>query len=125
MTQSSQIKMQDLLSAVTDALIAEEAQDVDQIIDQYDVSRSEVDGLLFLIEKLHIALTGKQPSRRFAASLKRDLLGARKWGLLWRIRSLPPRVQIAAVAAVIAGFIIVMRRRLMEYASQEEVPALQ
>jgi len=81
--------------------------------------------LIYIIEKLHVALIGKQPSRRFAKSLKRDLLGARKWGLLWQIRSLPPRVQIAAIAAVVAGFIIVMRRRLAEYAAQEEIPALQ
>lgn len=123
MTQSSQVKMQDLLSAVTDALVADEG-DVDGIVQQYDVARSEVDGLLYLIQRLHVTLTGKQPSRRFANRLKRDLIGARKWGVLWRIRSLPPRVQIAAMVAVVAGFMLVLRRRLIEYAAQEEVPAL-
>jgi len=123
MTHSSDVKMQDLLSAVTDALVADEG-DVDEIVQQYAVPRSEVDGMLFLIQRLHLTLTGRQPSRRFANRLKRDLIGTRKWGLLWRIRSLPPRVQIAALVAVVAGFMLVLRRRLIEYAAQEEIPAL-
>ena len=124
--QSSELQIQNLLAAVTDALIAGE-DDLDGIIDQYEVPRSDVTGLVRVVRRLHVTLVGQQPSPRFVHRLKSDLLGTPGWGVVTRVRYLPARVQIAAAVALIAGFMIFTRRRLVEDArlDEHEVPALQ
>ena len=123
---SSELQVQNLIAAVTDALIAGE-KDLDSIIDQYDVPRGEVTGLVNVVRRLHVTLVGRQPSPRFVHRLKSDLLGTPGWGVVTRVRYLPARVQIAAAVALIAGFMIFTRRRLVEDAQldEREVPALQ
>ncbi|MBZ0296129.1 MAG: hypothetical protein K8L99_26460 [Anaerolineae bacterium] len=123
MTQPSEL--QNLLSAVTDAILAEEA-DLDNILAQYQVPREQVTGFVALIKNLHQALVGVQPSKRFVRRLKQDLIATGNVNVLVRVRSLPPRVQIAAGIALVAGFMIISRRRLMTDAqeeTQERVPA--
>jgi hypothetical protein len=120
-------ELENLLSAVTDALLADERANLDQIVNRYAVPRHEVEGLVGLVRKLHVTLVGVQPSRRFVARLRNDLVGARRTNIVNRVRYLPPRVQIAAGIALVAGFMLLTRRRLIDDARQDaqEIPVLQ
>ena len=120
-------ELENLLSAVTDALLADDRANIDQIVSRYAVPRNEVEGLVGIVRKLHMTLVGAQPSRRFVNRLRNDLVGARRGNIVNRVRYLPPRVQIAAGIALVAGFLLLNRRRLIEDAQHEsqEVPALQ
>jgi hypothetical protein len=107
---TSQSAIENLLSAVTDALLQEEG-DLETIIRHYDVPRGDVEGFIGLIRRLHVYMVGVQPSRRFVRRLKQDLIGE-QYGMIARFRHLPPRVQIAAGVALVAGFMIFQRRRM-------------
>ena len=125
-TDVTEIQLQNLLSAVTDALFVEEETEIDSIVSRYRVPRAEVDSLLKVVHRLHLTLAGVKPTRRFAYRLKSELIGAPKWGVVTRVRHLPPRVQIAAGIALVAGFMLLSRRRLLNDAQEEgkEVAAL-
>lgn len=114
----SDMQIENLLSAVTDALLAENTS-IDAISRQYQVPRAEVDSFVRVINRLHLALVGVQPSRRFARRLKQDLIGVPNRNVLSRVRHLPPRVQIAAGIALVAGFMFLSRRRMVHDIEQE------
>jgi hypothetical protein len=120
-------ELENLLSAVTDALLADERTNLDHIVNRYAVPKNEVEGLVGLVRKLHMTLVGVQPSRRFVNRLRNDLVGTHRTNIVNRVRYLPPRVQIAAGIALVAGFVLLNRRRLMEDARHEaqELPVLQ
>lgn len=120
-------ELENLLSAVTDSLLADDRTNIDQIVNRYAVPRKEVEGLVGLIRKLHLTLVGAQPSRRFVNRLRNDLVGANRGNIVNRVRYLPPRVQIAAGIALVAGFMLLSRRRLIDDAQHDgqEIPALQ
>jgi hypothetical protein len=123
---ATEVQLLDLLSAVTDALLADDSADVDTIITQYAVPRAEVDSLVEIIRRLHMTLVGAQPSRRFVRRLKHDLVGLSDRNVVARIRYLPARVQIAAGIALVAGFMLLTRHRMLDEVKREkrEVPAL-
>lgn len=125
MQGSSEVQFQNLLSDLTDAILADDGSHR-AIAAQFDVSRAEIDGLVKLIHGLHRALVGVRPSRRFANHLKEDLMGPNRWGIVSRVRHLPPRVQIVALVTLIAGFMLLSRRRMMGDAVREieEAPVL-
>ncbi len=120
-------ELENLLSAVTDALLADERTNLDQIVNRYAVPKNEVEGLVGLVRKLHMTLVGVQPSRRFVNRLRNDLVGSHQQNIVNRVRYLPPRVQIAAGIALVAGFMLLSRRRLIDDARRDsqEIPALQ
>jgi hypothetical protein len=108
--------LEDLLSAVTDALLREGAaakDPLDAIARRYDVPRGEVEGFAAMIRRVHVALAGVQPSPRFVNRLRHDLIGQPPRGVLARVRFLPPRVQIAAGVVAVMGFMLITRRRLI------------
>ncbi len=115
---NSETHLQDLVSAVTDALLAGD-RNLDAIVARYQVSRSQVSGLVKIIHGLHVTLVGAQPSQQFVTRLRQDLMGEPVPSVITRIRRLPPRVQIAAGIALLAGFMLIQRRRMQEYARQE------
>jgi hypothetical protein len=123
---ANDLELQNLLSAVTDAMLAEGGADIESIIGRYAVPRTEVEGLIGIIHRLHMALVGVQPSRRFVRRLKQDLVGDQDATVVARIRHLPPRVQLAAGIALVAGFMLISRRRMIDEAHKEqrEAPAL-
>lgn len=126
MHQKPAAPIEDLLSAVTDALLAEES-DLNAIVARYDVPRRDVLGFVQIIRRLHVTLVGVQPSRRFVRRLKLSLMGAPDRNVLSRMRHLPARVQIAAGVALVAGFMLLSRRRMMsdaEHEGQEAITAL-
>ncbi len=122
-----EMEMQDLLAAVTDALLATPDQNIDMIVGRYAVPRAEVDSLVGVIRRLHLTLVGAQPSQRFVRRLKNDLVGTPRHHVVSRIRYLPPRVQIAAGIALVAGFMLLTRRRMLDEVRREkqEAPVLQ
>jgi hypothetical protein len=116
--------LQNLLSAVTEAILNDE-QDLDTIVDRYAVPRSDVEGLIRLIQRLHVALVGVRPSRRFAQRLRQDLMGQHQLNVINRLRYLPPRVQIAGGIALVVGFMLLSRRRMSSDTPEaQEAPAL-
>lgn len=120
-----QSNLENLLAAVTDAILQDEA-DIDHIVHRYNVRRAEVEGFVRVIRRLHVTLVGVRPSRRFAYRLRQELLGRPEWNVINRVRFLPPRVQIAAGVALLAGFMLLSRRRLIAEltdAAPEEIPA--
>ena len=119
-------QLQNLLDAVTEAILHDE-QDLDNIVSQYAVPRAEVEGLINVIKSLHVVLVGVRPSRRFAQRLRQDLMGQHQRNVINRLRYLPPRVQIAGGIVLIAGFMLLSRRRFMGDSRGEqpqEAPAL-
>lgn len=104
--------MEDLLSALTDAIIADDST-FDGIFSRYGVPRRDVENLVHIVRRLHVVLVGVRPSRRFVNRLQTELMGQQQVGMIGRIRYLPPRVQIAAMVAVIAGFMLLSRRRIV------------
>jgi hypothetical protein len=117
-------RLDDLLSAISDALLAEQ-DSVDHIVDQYGVARAEVDDLIGLMRNLRHVLTWQQPADRFIRQLRQDLM-ANQPGLLGRLQSLPARVQIAAGFTLMAGVMLISRRRPQEtHTGVSEIPALQ
>ena len=120
---TSDTHLEDLLAAVTDALLAED-DNVDAILVQYNVPRAQFEGAVYLIRRLHVALVGVHPSRRFVRRLRVDLIGQQGNPIVNRIRYLPPRVQIAAGVALLAGFMILSRRRLVADAEESITPEI-
>ncbi|PJF41289.1 MAG: hypothetical protein CUN54_02025 [Phototrophicales bacterium] len=118
--------LENLLSAVTDALIAGDSN-LDSIVNQYGVPRAEVNHLLWIIRRLHVTFVGVQPSEKFVRRLKQDLMGSRRRGIFYQIRHLPPRIQIVAGITLIIGLMFVQRRRTVadEVQESQEMAALQ
>lgn len=119
-------QLQNLLAAVTEAIINDE-QDLDVIVRRYAVPRADVEGLIHIIQRLHVVLVGVRPSRRFAQRLRQELMGQHQRNVINRLRYLPPRVQIAGGIVLVAGFMLLSRRRIASLADDEpqEAPAVQ
>ncbi len=107
-----QSNLEHLLAAMTDAILEEDAN-LDQLVSRYAIPRAEIEGFIRLIRRLHLTLVGVHPSRRFAYRLRQELLDQPEWNVINRVRFLPPRVQIAAGVALLAGFMLISRRRLL------------
>lgn len=105
--------IQNMLAAYTDALLANH-DDVEDIVGFYKIPREEVEGILGLIRRLQGAFIYVHPSKRYVRRLRSDLVGEPQPGVINTIRYLPPRVQIAAGVALLAGGVMLLsRRRLM------------
>ncbi len=104
---------QDLLSAVSDSILADENDgSIDLIFARYDIARSEIEPFITIIRQLRVSLIGVRPSPRFAQRLRAELIGTSQWGVLGRVRYLPPRVQLMAGVMILASFMLLSRRRL-------------
>jgi hypothetical protein len=117
---ADELELQNLLTAVTDALLADNKADLDTIVGRYAVPRAEVEGFVGLIRNLHTVLVGQAPSKRFVRRLKVDLVGMDNRNVVARVRHLPPRVQLAAGVALVITFMLISRRRLLEEARREK-----
>jgi hypothetical protein len=117
---ANELELQNFLTAVTDALLADNQAEMNTIIAGYSGPRGEVEGLVGLIRRLHTVLVGQAPSQRFVRRLKHDLVGAHGRNLVAHVRYLPPRVQIAAFIALVITFMFITRRRLLEESRREK-----
>lgn len=111
MTPDTQLEK--MYAAITDAINTEASdEEINALIQSHQVPHTrEVDKMVALIVRLHHALTGVQPSPRFVRELRRDLLAVYQEGLVERLRSLPARVQIAALVVMAGGFMMLFTRR--------------
>ena len=109
MSSSADANMPDALDAITTAL--QQGDDIEEVISQSDVPRSEVESLAGLIQSLQAALTPIEPSAEFAEGLEAQLMDTRR-GMVMRVRQMPARVHIAALLAVAAGFGLIAYRRI-------------
>jgi hypothetical protein len=117
----SEVQLLDLLMDHADALIAG-SLNRDQLFDQYDqVSRSQIDNLLNLAERVSSTLITVNPSDEFVKQLYFDLIEAalNNHPSLWqRIRQMPPRRQLAAGiggATLTAGVVFIASRPAREF----------
>lgn len=115
----SDVQLQNLLAALTDDLLTA-GGDVNTLAERYQISSDEVCSLLGLIEQMNQSFKPVQPSERFVRRLHQDLVGAEGGNVLVRVRKLPPRVQLAAGLALMAGFVLLSRRRLHTDAREEQ-----
>ncbi|HLV35923.1 MAG TPA: hypothetical protein VKY59_12440 [Spirillospora sp.] len=115
----SDVQLQNLLTALTDDLLAQNG-DVNSLAERYQISSAEVHSLLELIGQMNQAFVPVQPSERFVRRLHQDLMGSESSNVLVRVRKLPPRVQLAAGLALMAGFVFLSRRRAHHVAHDEQ-----
>jgi hypothetical protein len=114
---ASQYPLDDLLSAITDELIAGK-DNLEPVLARHNApnssaSRTQVEGFVRLIRRLNRTLVPVQPSPRFVNRLKAELVGTQEPDLVAQVRGLPPRVRIAAGLVAAAGFVLLLRRRLL------------
>lgn len=109
---NSDLNMQELLSAMTDALMAEASkEEIDLITQSYEVQREEVDSVFHVVSQLHNTLVSVKPSSQFTQRLKQELVGDYDPSLVGHLRRLPARVQIVALLVFLGGFLFISRRR--------------
>lgn len=111
-------RLEDFLSAVTDALQQGDATDIDHIAARYQLNGDDARSLVNVIRRLNQHLMPMRPSDRFVARLRADLTSSNN-GLVQRVRNLPPRVQFAAGAITVAGLLYIAQRRFFG----EDAPA--
>jgi hypothetical protein len=97
----SNVTWQNYLNDASDAILTGES--LEPIRKRYSMDNSEDGKLIALIENMHTTMVEVKPSEQFAKQLKADLLGQEQETVVWRIRKLPARVQVAAVIAAILG----------------------
>jgi hypothetical protein len=108
--QPDDARIETFLAALTDALLAGSA-DTDALAVQYGIPRTQAASHARTIAALQMALVAVQPSRRFVRLLRHDLIGPEDSGVVASVRSLPPRVRVAAGLALLAGFALLILRR--------------
>jgi hypothetical protein len=108
-SELSEAQMQNLLDALTNAIVVGQ-DDVEPITRRYGADPSLVKPYIGLIQQLNRVLKAEQPRDSFVRSLKLELT--------WQanpnadLSRFPVRARIAAViAAVAAGFLLILRRR--------------
>lgn len=119
MSSSSDAKMQNLLDAITAAL--QHDDDIEQLINNSTISHEEVDGLATVIQSLHTTFTSVDPSSRFASNLHAELMGTRPRRVVSTVRQMPARVHIAAILTVVAGFGLIVLRRLFGDTNTQDI----
>jgi hypothetical protein len=109
---ANDFEMENLLTAMNDALLAEASQDdIRAIARAYEAPQEEVDSLFHVMSRLHNTLVMVKPKPSFSARLKRELLASYDPSLVGQLRRLPARVQLAALLVFLGGFIFFSRRR--------------
>ncbi|QPC84745.1 hypothetical protein G4Y79_10305 [Phototrophicus methaneseepsis] len=109
---STEVQMQEFVSALTDAVVQGRGS-VDQIVGRYDMHDEDVMMWLPLIEELNQTLVEVQPSERYRRQLRKELLTGQPVNVGLRLRRLPARVQLAAVLTLIGGFLLIARNRFV------------
>ena len=98
----SEVHMQNRLDAITRAILAGETPDVPE---------EHLRDYARLISQLNDAMTMQEPSARFTASLRRDLMEESP-NMVQRLQMVPIHVHIATItAAILAGIMWIARRR--------------
>ena len=86
-------------------------EDVDAHLRRLSLPQEELDGLVKVISQLDATLVEVEPRPEFAGQLRAQLLNDGQ-GMMRRWRDMPARVHIAAIVAVMAGFLLLLTRKL-------------
>ena len=105
---TSDVKMQNFVNEITDALIA--GENIEPIRANNHALRAESQELIDLIERINHSLVKVEPTPQFSRQLKANLLEEGQYGVVRRFRKLPGRVRVAATAAIVWGFVLILRR---------------
>lgn len=107
---TSDVKMQNYLADVTDALLA--GQETDTIRRRYSINTHDHEEFLDLVDQVDTILFRVEPSHAYKRHLRADLLNEPKPIAFWQMRGLPARVQLAAIATLLSSFVMFWRRRI-------------
>lgn len=110
-TTPYEVRIREFASDATEAMLDGHVN-IRALARRHNISLSEARELTEMVRHLESALVDVKPSTQFKRRLRADLIGAPPKGLLSRLRSLPPRLQIAAVVAIIAAMALLGRRRM-------------
>ena len=102
MDGKTDVEMRELLDDITSAV--QQRQDVERLARQSSLPRADVDGLVEIISELDSTLIPIEPRAEFADHLRSQLLTDGQ-GVMQRWREMPARVHVAALLAVMAGFL--------------------
>lgn len=119
MSSSADVNMQNLLDAITVAL--QHDDDIEHLTQNSPVPREEMDRLVDVIQSLHTTLVPVAPSAQFANRLQGELMGTRPRNVVTTVRQMPARVHIAAIVAVVAGFVLIVYRRLIGSPTTQDI----
>lgn len=110
MPKPNHLTTQNMLSEATDAIIR--GENVDSVLARYRIARADVQDLLEVIELINYSFVPVEPSPQFSRQLKAELVGKPEpdTGFAWRLWRLPARVQFAAIATVLGGFVLLIRQ---------------
>jgi hypothetical protein len=97
----SDVTWQNYLDEATDAILAN--RPLEPVRKLHNMAASEDMKLIALIQDLNCNIVEMKPSPQFSRQLKAELLGIEQKGVVWRIRKMPARVQIAAIIAAALG----------------------
>jgi hypothetical protein len=97
----SDVTWQNYLDDATDTILADKP--LEPIRKLHNISANEDGKLIGLIQDLNSNLVEIKPSPQFSKQLKAELMGIEQKGVVWRIRKMPARVQIAAIIAAALG----------------------
>ena len=101
MKTKSDVTWQNYLDDASNAIIADKP--LEPIRKLHNMTASEDSKLIGIIQDLNSNLVEIKPSPQFAKELKAELMGQEQVGVVWRIRKMPARVQIAAIIAAVLG----------------------
>lgn len=108
----SDVTWQNYLEEATEVIIADKP--LEPVRRLHNITAAEDMKFIGIIQDLHCNLVEIKPSPQFAKQLKEDLLGVEQQGVVWRIRKMPARVQIAAIIAAalggIGGILLIIQR---------------
>lgn len=118
MDRKSELKTQDLLDSVTESI--QRGGDVESADLESPQPDAREAGLISIIRDLDSTLVAVEPSAEFSDQLRSQLLGERS-SVMKRVRQMPARVHVAAVLAVIAGFVLLWTRRLSDTTTGKDI----
>ncbi len=107
---SGELPIEQFVANVTDA-VQSGKQSIAYFVEKYALDPEEAAQFVQMIRLLASALVPVKPNKEFTNQLKHDLIGEPERTLVARLTQLPPRVQIAAIAALGAGLWLLARRR--------------
>lgn len=104
-------RLEDFLSAVTDALNRDANADIAAIARRYDLNERDIESVMRVVRQLRRVLVVVEPPDRFVSRLRVELTGTERT-LVAQVRRLPPRVRVAAGAMALFTVLLLARRRL-------------
>lgn len=85
--------------------------DVPTLATYHDIPIGEASAYAHLVGRIDHTLIDVAPPAQFKKQLRADLVGDEPSGMFTRLRKLPPRLQVAAIIALLAAMALLGRRR--------------